>query len=185
MDFSVSHYGWGQVPPFPVVTGSIDAENERIFIKFDVRESELRAVNSLHNSPVCEDSCVEFFCLPFIDDLRYINIEINPLGTVYFAVRTGRDDNVFATPAQTKALGILATIDRSEDAVHWTVNFSLSFDLISELYGREFAEPVTALRCNFYKCGDMHKKPHWGSWNPVETERPDFHRPEFFAEVQL
>jgi len=185
MDFSVSHYGWGQVPPFPIVTGSIVADDGRIIVKFDVREYELRAVNTLHNSQVCEDSCVEFFCLPFADDPRYMNIEINPLGTAYFAVRTGRKDKVFATPSQIKALGILTTINRSEDDAFWTAEFSLSFELISELYGRDFAAPVTTLLCNFYKCGDMHKNPHWGSFSPVKTENPDFHRPEFFSEVHL
>ena len=38
---------------------------------------------------------------------------------------------------------------------------------------------------NFYKCGDATEMPHYLSWNPIQTERPDFHRPEFFGELYL
>ena len=34
-----------------------------------------------------------------------------------------------------------------------------------------------------YKCGDELPHPHFRSWKSIETEKPDFHRPEFFAEV--
>jgi hypothetical protein len=38
------------------------------------------------------------------------------------------------------------------------------------------------LRGNLYKCADKSKTPHYLSAFPVETEKPDFHRPEFFHE---
>ena len=37
--------------------------------------------------------------------------------------------------------------------------------------------------CNFYKCGDKQVEPHYLSWNPVLTDNPDFHRPEYFGKV--
>ncbi len=40
-------------------------------------------------------------------------------------------------------------------------------------------------RCNFYKCGDGLSKPHYLSWAPVRTEKPNFHTPQFFAEVEF
>ncbi|MBT5542155.1 MAG: hypothetical protein HOK34_04920, partial [Gammaproteobacteria bacterium] len=27
------------------------------------------------------------------------------------------------------------------------------------------------------------QKPHYLTWNPVETSNPDFHRPEFFGKL--
>ena len=36
---------------------------------------------------------------------------------------------------------------------------------------------------NFYKCGDETQKPHYLSWNPVKTSKPDFHRPEYFGKL--
>jgi hypothetical protein len=36
---------------------------------------------------------------------------------------------------------------------------------------------------NFYKCGDDTSMKHYVSWNPILTETPDFHRPDFFGEL--
>jgi hypothetical protein len=38
-------------------------------------------------------------------------------------------------------------------------------------------------KANFYKCGDDTEEPHYLSWNPVGTERPDFHQPAFFGDL--
>ena len=36
---------------------------------------------------------------------------------------------------------------------------------------------------NFYKCGDKSAEEHYLSWNSIATERPDFHRPEYFGSI--
>ena len=41
------------------------------------------------------------------------------------------------------------------------------------------------LRGNFYKCGDLTRYEHYGMWNPVQSDTPDFHRPESFGELVL
>ena len=46
-------------------------------------------------------------------------------------------------------------------------------------------EAGTVLRANFYKCGDELSVPHFLSWNPIEVSQPDFHRPEYFGELEL
>ncbi len=38
---------------------------------------------------------------------------------------------------------------------------------------------------NFYKCGDKLRTPHFLSWNKIEIEKPDFHRPDFFGELHF
>jgi hypothetical protein len=50
------------------------------------------------------------------------------------------------------------------------------FDTISNL-------KATKATGNFYKCGDMTNEPHFVTWNPVKTEKPDYHRPEFFGNL--
>ena len=32
---------------------------------------------------------------------------------------------------------------------------------------------------------DKTAHPHYLSWSPIGTEKPDFHRPEFFGELVL
>jgi hypothetical protein len=36
-------------------------------------------------------------------------------------------------------------------------------------------------RGNFYKCGDKLTKPHFLSWNAIDTPSPDFHVPQAFG----
>jgi len=39
------------------------------------------------------------------------------------------------------------------------------------------------VKANFYKCGDNMKTPHYLSWNPIGTERPNFHTPDYFGTI--
>ena len=53
------------------------------------------------------------------------------------------------------------------------------------LIGIDAGHLPARIRANFYKCGDKTAHPHFLSWSPVSTEKPDFHRPEFFGELYL
>ena len=41
------------------------------------------------------------------------------------------------------------------------------------------------IKANFYKCGDELQTPHFLSWNPIQIEQPDFHRPDFFGTLEF
>jgi len=181
MDFSIEHYGWNQVGPFPEVSGSIHLNALNFNVQFDVRESDFRAVHSVHNAMVYEDSCVEMFFQPYTFDERYINIEINPIGTVLAAIGEERNGRTFFTEKQIHALDVKTAISRGANEVHWSVQYAVPYALIAELFGIDHNAEPDSLRCNLYKCGDLLSNPHWGSWKPIHTEQPDFHRPEFFA----
>jgi len=185
MDFVIGHFRWGQAGPFPEVKGSLTADACGLALAFDVREEEIRAVNSIHNRSVCEDSCAEFFCAPFPSDPRYINIEINPIGTTHFAIGEGRHNRTLLPLEYIRALEMKTAVDRGDAEARWQVRFILPYELLAAIFGLKRAGPLNAIRCNFYKCGDKLKRPHWGSWSPVLTERPDFHRPEYFAEAVI
>jgi hypothetical protein len=53
-----------------------------------------------------------------------------------------------------------------------------AFDKVQRLNGLE-------AKANFYKCGDETSDPHFVTWNAIDTENPDYHRPEFFAPVKF
>ena len=63
----------------------------------------------------------------------------------------------------------------------WTVAIFIPFGLI----GVDPENLPASLRGNFYKCGDLTAHPHFLSWNPINTPKPDFHRPDFFGELIL
>ena len=187
MDFTIDHYGWDQVGPFPIVKGSIDADLKQLNVLFDVKEPDIRAVHTIHNQPVCEDSCVELFFSPYISDseTRYINIEVNPIGTVFASIGTGRYDRSLLTNEQIGSLDIKTKINRGTALIHWTVQYMIPFSLLAEVYKLEPIKECKEIICNMYKCGDKLPKPHWGSRKPVNTDKPDFHRPEYFTKFLL
>ena len=57
-------------------------------------------------------------------------------------------------------------------------------------YAVFFKHRITSLdgqtiKANFYKCGDELQTPHFLSWNPINIEKPDFHRPDFFGSLEF
>ena len=71
------------------------------------------------------------------------------------------------------------------------INGSFSWTLVAAIPWSVFYKHNTGIaegklfRANFYKCGDKLKIPHYLTWNPVPTEKPDFHRPEYFGAIRL
>ena len=60
--------------------------DDKLFVNLITNEKHLRAVHNNRNDQVCEDSCMEFFIAPDENDERYMNFEINPLGTLLLYV---------------------------------------------------------------------------------------------------
>ena len=63
----------------------------------------------------------------------------------------------------------------------WNLTVAIPFDLIG-LDGDNLPDHIMG---NFYKCGAKTSLPHYLSWNPIATDTPDFHRPEFFGRLNL
>jgi len=131
---------------------------------------------------IWEDSCVEFFFAP-ADDGIYYNFECNCIGRMYVGAGPGRAGRELASPE------VLASIDR------WTSLGGVPFPERLERTAWEAALfiPFTALykhhissleglgcKGNFYKCGGSGEFKHYVSLFPINTEKPDFHRPEYF-----
>lgn len=89
--YSIACRNWAEEYPYhPVTVFTVGRSDSTIFIDFFVRGNYLRAVNYKNNSPVADDSCVEFFMkLPDCDE--YWNFEFNCIGAVNASHRTVRD----------------------------------------------------------------------------------------------
>ena len=156
---------------------------EKLYIRFDVKEKNIRAVYEKDQSPVYQDSCVEFFCkLP--GEKMYYNFEFNCIGTCSAGKRESRTENLHplneSQLSQIERFSSLKRIAFEEKSglFEWNLTVGLPLKLIH-------AENAAKLSANFYKCGDKTREPHYLSWNPVLTEKPDFHRPEFFGELEI
>ena len=80
---------WEEFPYTPDVNFRIACSDKALALMFEVKEDHVRAEAMEDNGPVWEDSCVEFFVMS-PDGKHYTNFEMNCIGTLLAAFRTGR-----------------------------------------------------------------------------------------------
>lgn len=144
-------------------------------------ERDIRAELTQPLSPVCEDSCMEFF-FGFTEDGRYVNFECNPNGCIYLGFGGSRADRVRVVVEDEKAR---FSIQTRREADGWSLSYRLPLSFLRNFYPDLTLEAGRSLRANCFKCGDRTKNPHFLSWNPVTSETPDFHRPCDFGRMIL
>lgn len=171
----------------PEVKFSIAYGDKEIFLKYYVSEEFFKAEKTETNQMVCEDSCVEFFVSPENDGIYY-NLEFNGIGTILLGTGTGRADSKRADPSVISAIRRKSTagnkpVAERKGKFEWSITIAIPLEVffhhkIKDLKGRTF-------RANFYKCGDMLTTPHYLTWNPVGTENPDYHQPQYFGMLKF
>lgn len=170
----------------PLTTVSVAYGKEAVYVLFQVHGNCLRAASTQDNQNVHEDSCVEFFAKQPDSDY-YFNFEFNCIG-VCKAARHLKDryHATNFTPEQLQKIGRWSSL--GQRAFHemnglfsWELCVRIPFELM-DLNPEKLPERLLG---NFYKCADATEQPHYISWNPIQTENPDFHRPEFFGEIFL
>ncbi|MCR5560798.1 MAG: hypothetical protein K6F58_03170 [Bacteroidales bacterium] len=173
-----------------------------LHLEYRVEEQSVRAMETRDGHDVYKDSCVEFFFQPLPDDPHYYNFEFNAIGTMVCSWRTGRLDPEDA-PAE-----VLASVKREAGKTRCgrmvfapsvegsRVGFEekpskgpwmLRADIPVSALWRSGLRSFSGLRArgNFYKCGDALKVPHFVTFAPIDTVKPDYHRPEFFTELEF
>ena len=162
-------------------------EGEGFILRMTCAEDAPRAVYTEYNQPVYTDSCLEFFAIWDNGSDRYVNMEMNARGTLLSNIGAGRHERTPILDLCGKIFPVTGEIANGA----WTVTAAIPLSMIAALYGTDEAtlaarlNPGYAFRGNFYKCGDDTEIPHYGMWNPVGTEKPDFHRPEYFGTLVL
>ena len=174
-----------QFPYRPLTAVSIAHSGNYIYIDFVVRCNYLRAVNYANNSSVHQDSCVEFFVCPN-GQLPYYNFEFNCIGTIHAACRTDRHNGTPLTDAQLDTIKRYPScgtrpFEELEGMFSWNLLVAIPLSVMNLKYE---GKPIR-MKGNFYKCADFTTTPHFLSWAPIDTPEPDFHRPDFFADIVL
>lgn len=179
---------WHETYPHqPEVRFAMAHNNHAIFLHFCVQEDYARAVVDTDGGHVWEDSCCEFFVSPD-EKTGYYNLETNCIGRALLCHGAGREgrkpapNSVIQAIQRWTSLGT-APFPARESCTAWQLALVIpttSFfdDNITELSGR-------TMRANFYKCGDKTLQPHFLSWSPIQSEKPDFHRPEDFGIINF
>ncbi|KAA6325773.1 hypothetical protein EZS27_025049 [termite gut metagenome] len=184
----ITNVNWAEKYSYrPEVSFRLAYADNAFLLHFKVKEGSVRARYGNDNGSVWTDSCVEFFVIPCGDGIYY-NIECNCIGTVLVGAgneKSGHEhaaQDVMNGVQRWSSLGRLPFEERIGET-DWEVALIIPYTVffkhkISSLDGK-------TLKGNFYKCGDELQTPHFLSWNPIETESPNFHVPEYFGTLVL
>jgi hypothetical protein len=169
---------WGTFPYKPKVSFQLAHNRHSLFINFKVEEKYgVRAVCGQDQEPVYQDSCVEFFIQS--KDGRYHNFEFNSQGVLLSASGKNRTDRISRGQEELgQVMRISSGVMNNEGVNIWSLIVGIPFAILG-LSSKE-SYPV-----NFYKCGDLTEEKHFLSWSPIDTEKPNFHCPEYFGQLVL
>lgn len=182
---SISVINWKEYPYKPEVAFRIAYTDDSILIQYVVDEETSRAKYSEDRGAVWTDSCVEFFTS--FGDGYYYNLETNCIGTVLLCCGKSREGREYAPIDVTDSILRYSTLGNVPFEECKKGKWSLSLVVPFKVFFKHDIRTLEgkSINANFYKCGDELQKPHFLSWNPIEIETPDFHRPDFFGELKF
>ena len=165
---------------YPTVLAEAELSPEFFTVHFSVEEPSdcFRAEVKEDNGSSWEDSCVEIFLQNPTNPAEYFNFETTCRG--YLLAARGVDRNNRTKLSQSEIDSVVRTKQIASvagDLVCW----GMSVQIPASVLGLESFAGVT-LKGNLYKCADKAKTPHYLSAFEIDTEKPDFHRPEFFQQ---
>jgi hypothetical protein len=187
----ITHFPWKDSGHRPRVQARLLYDETALGLIFRVEDRYVRAVAQKFQDSVCTDSCVEFFVAPVPGSAAYFNFEVNCGGTMLVyrcpspEERQAGKEQVVLTAEDEAAIPMAHSLPRIvepeiAEPTTWTIEYHLPFALFDKYFGVPAPRAGTTWRANFYKCADRTSHPHWGSWAPVDTPRPNFHVPASF-----
>ena len=164
---------WENDCPSPyVTTARLVHSDEGVTVLMQTNEWPVYLKVVEHQGMVCTDSCMEFFFSSDKDALDYFNLEVNVGGLIHLRIGPAR---------QNRRIVDLEGIDVRTQIIGergWFLLAFIPYSLISK-YSPKISKDFKG---NFCKCGTVR---HLQTWNKIETEKPDYHRPEYFAPITL
>ncbi len=178
--YPITTYPWsGEYQPRAEAV--VELSKDALQVKMTAWEPSIVAAETRTGGAVCRDSCLEFFFMPTpVEDDRYINVECNCIGVMHIGVGSGRHGRAVLTDQPDGIEPVLSIVAGSK----WSVRYDLPLVWIRSMFPGFDPGPGTIIKGNFYTC-DETIHPHFGCAFDVVAEKPDFHRPECFGEIEL
>lgn len=183
----IKNYAWGCENRPRTFASLAYIENKGFELKMWCYEANPRAIYHNPNDKVHTDSCLEAFInfYPEMEDKGYVSYEMNANGASHHSFGKDRGSREYVLNLGFAHPTVEITKQTIEGEEVWEAKTFITLEHIKELYGKAEFGKGDKLRANFYKCGDATDMPHYGSWNPVVSTAPDFHRPECFGELVI
>lgn len=181
----IANYIWDVNGYKPACEAKVMYDESGLYVYMCACEDKVRAVMPMRGM-VCTDSCLEFFLQADIARDMYVNIETNPLGNQLIGLGKDRWYRFECVQLPLKDMEVKHSVTDPDAPTggKWEIAYRITAEWLEMWFGVK-PESGLIMRGNFYKCGDKSEFAHYGSWNPVSSARPDFHRPESFGKLIL
>ena len=185
--FAIHQYMWNSTRE-PKAYGWMGyLEGQGLFVKMVCEETNPKRVYQNPQDPVYKDSAMEVF-LAFLDagealsnDCMYTNFEINSNGAMLANFGKGRHGRQPITEEQYQLTGVKAVIEDDR----WFLEVLFPEPYLKQITDFEAVKAGKSFYCNFYKIAESEEMVHFGSYAPIESEKPNFHLPICFAEAEM
>ena len=185
----------------PLTEAKMLYDAEYVYGLFRVQDQYVVCRHAAYQSPVCRDSCVEFFVRPK-PDKGYLNFEMNCGGCLlasyiedWTRVRDPKQpdrefaDNVRLPEEAGGQVRVYASMtgpleEEIAEEIAWHVEFHIPLKVLEQYVGTLGDPRGQEWRANFYKCADESSHPHWGTWSPLDEEL-NFHQPDRFGVIRF
>ncbi len=185
----LDQYRWTDHEYHPKCEVRVLYSEENLFLYFHTEEQHFASSRTEDGDEVWKDNCVEFF-VSASEDLSapYMNFEINMIGVMLLGVGVDRNQRRKLAAAEMKSVirqpdYTEPIVDSSDTLKIWNLKALIPLEFIKQHSGTERPQKGTVWRANFNTCASDVPHPYYGTWNPIETEHPDFHRPEYFGKI--
>ncbi len=191
----VDHFHAASSPHRPIVRAKLMYDAASLYLRFRVEDRYVVAKHTEFQSPVWQDSCVEFFVQPRGTG-GYFNFEINCGGALlsYYIEDPTRTADGFAKFTRLSTVhGRRIRISHSlptpvvperDEPIEWHIGCSIPLEVLEAYTGSLGPMAAQTWQGNFFKCADNSSHPHWASWAPIGEEL-NFHQPEYFAPLRF
>lgn len=185
--FFINQYMWNSKQN-PLVYGWMGyVEGEGLFVKMVCEEKNPLRRYYRHNDPVYTDSAMEIFLAfpeenqALSNECMYTNFEINANGAMLANYGRGRKSRCSISEEQFAMTGVKAAVEENK----WYLEVLFPEKYLKEICDFEEIKKGRSFYCNFYKISESEEILHFGSYSPIESEKPDFHLPVCFAEAVM
>lgn len=184
---NIDRVNWPEFPYKPLTTFSIAHTDKSLYIDFFVRCNYLRAMNYETNTPVHEDSSVAMAFQAPSRENSFVYLEFNCIGTKAGQyIEAGESTRQIDPSVLDKIVVSPSCGFKPFRELEGLFSWNILAEIPLSLFGLESVDfPVKGIRCNFYKCASGTQQPHFLSWQPVDTQKPDFKNQSSLREIVL
>lgn len=168
----------GSGAPEQATTVRLRWDDEALHVRFDCEDRNAWGTFQKRDDPLWQEEVVEVFLAPGEEDpVRYMEIEVSPLGVLFDAMihnPTGLRADMTADLTW-DCPGIRWHVGRGTERQDWWAELSIPW-----------SNPPALWRANFYRVERPRDgSPEFTCWSPTLTSPPDFHKPARFGLLEL